>query len=1038
MKTIAGKIVACSGIWLLATCLVLPLSGFRAAISAPAISGVRADFTTNASCNICWATDQPATSQVEYWETGTGNTVRTPEDSGLVASHTVVLSGLDAGSAYRYRVASRDGGGNQSLSPEAAFTTTAARAGSSEYYGQWANGLPDGEDFFPLAVWLQSPGNAPEFKGIGINTFVGLWQGPTEAQLGSLNAQGIYTVASQNAIGLTSPNNAVVRSWLHQDEPDNAQWNEGTSSWGPCVAPGVLIDLYKGWKAADGSRPVMLNFGQGVSNMGSDGMGWYGRWYLDDIGGKDYSVPSGNYSLYYTEASEGADIIAYDIYPVTSPDSWVSGRLEYVSQGVHNLVDWTGGRKQVWNCIETTHIDNATARPTPAQIRSEVWMSLIAGSSGIVYFVHEWQPSFREDGIFRYDDAAAAVAAVNSEITALAPVLNSPTLAAGAAVTSSVPVDVMVKEHGGYTYLFASSLGSGATAAALDVAGLDQGTVEVLGEGRQLIMAGGTFQDDFAGYGVHLYRISPIAVTVPDAPSGLQANPVTSTRIDLDWADNSDNEGGFRIERAPDSGGAAGTFAEAAYVGPGATSWSDTGLAPGTTYYYRVCAYNAGGDSAYSNTVQAATPAEPPEPEKTTLFFAEGYTGEGFVEYLCLGNPGAEDASAAITYLFPDGSTQGQEVEVPALSRATVCVNDQVGAGREVSVKVESDRPIVAERPIYFSYQGRWTGGHDTVAAASTSRDWYFAEGYTGEGFDEYICVLNPGDAGARLAFTFLTQEEGPVLKEGFEVPAHSRATFKVNDVLGTGYQASLSLSSDQPVVAERPMYFNYRSAWDGGHCVMGASSLAREYFFAEGTTRDGFEEWLAIQNPDPTGPISVHATYQFGPGQGGNLEKDYIVERGRRSTIFVPDEAGREKDVSIRLTSEDPFLAERPMYFNYHAAWDGGHCVIGASAAAEEWFFSEGYTGDGFHTWLCLQNPGSDEAVVEVTYLTPSGPLEKKRVSVPALSRLTIAVNEHAGGGLELSCRLRVVSGPGIVAERPMYFNYNGAWDGGHDVVGF
>ena len=47
----------------------------------------------------------------------------------------------------------------------------------------------------------------------------------------------------------------------------------------------------------------------------------------------------------------------------------------------------------------------------------------------------------------------------------------------------------------------------------------------------------------------------------------------------------------------------------------------------------------------------------------------------------------------------------------------------------------------------------------------------------------------------------------------GLTVPAHSRGTFKVNDLLGADYQASLELESDQPVVAERSMYFAYATA---------------------------------------------------------------------------------------------------------------------------------------------------------------------------------------------------------------------------------
>ena len=132
---------------------------------------------------------------------------------------------------------------------------------------------------------------------------------------------------------------------------------------------------------------------------------------------------------------------------------------------------------------------------------------------------------------------------------------------------------------------------------------------------------------------------------------------------------------------------------------------------------------------------------------------------------------------------------------------------------------------------MYFAYQGAWAGGHDVVGASSPADTWYFAEGYTGAGFDEWICVLNPGDAAADLTFRFQTQEEGEKVVTGFSVPARSRQSFKANDLLeGGSYQTSLALESTQPVVAERPMYFNYQGTggwgWIGGHCVMGASEL--------------------------------------------------------------------------------------------------------------------------------------------------------------------------------------------------------------------
>ena len=88
------------------------------------------------------------------------------------------------------------------------------------------------------------------------------------------------------------------------------------------------------------------------------------------------------------------------------------------------------------------------------------------------------------------------------------------------------------------------------------------------------------------------------------SPSSLTATAVSKSQINLSWTDNATNETGYMIERAPDVNGSPGTFAQIATVGPNATTYSNTGLWIYTTYYYRVWAYNAAGNSAYSNTCQ--------------------------------------------------------------------------------------------------------------------------------------------------------------------------------------------------------------------------------------------------------------------------------------------------------------------------------------------------------------------------------------------------------------------------------------------------
>jgi hypothetical protein len=81
---------------------------------------------------------------------------------------------------------------------------------------------------------------------------------------------------------------------------------------------------------------------------------------------------------------------------------------------------------------------------------------------------------------------------------------------------------------------------------------------------------------------------------------------LSSSQITLNWADNSNNETGFKIERSPD--GTTATFLQIGVVGANVTTYSDAGLLGGTTYHYRVRSNNAGGDSPFSNVARATTP----------------------------------------------------------------------------------------------------------------------------------------------------------------------------------------------------------------------------------------------------------------------------------------------------------------------------------------------------------------------------------------------------------------------------------------------
>jgi carboxypeptidase T len=106
------------------------------------------------------------------------------------------------------------------------------------------------------------------------------------------------------------------------------------------------------------------------------------------------------------------------------------------------------------------------------------------------------------------------------------------------------------------------------------------------------------------------------STTPPAAPTNLIATALSSTQINLTWGDSDSAEQGFKIERC--TGVGCIDFTQIATVEANVTNYSNTGLSASTSYSYRVRAFNASGDSDYSNTASASTPAAPLVPPAPT------------------------------------------------------------------------------------------------------------------------------------------------------------------------------------------------------------------------------------------------------------------------------------------------------------------------------------------------------------------------------------------------------------------------------------
>lgn len=371
-------------------------------------------------------------------------------------------------------------------------------------YSKWTHGPSTNDHDFPIAVWLQSPSNADRFKKLGINTYVGLWKGPTSEQLQTLERAEMKLICDQNAVARKHMDSSTIIGWMHGDEPDNAQSLPSGKGYGPPILPSIIQSDYQRLAAADPTRPILLNLGQGVA--------W------------DHYIGRGvrrDHPEDYPEYVKGCDIASFDIYPVVHESPEIVGKLEFVGHGVKRLCSWAGKNRIVWNCIECTHIENPAQKATPDQIRTEVWMALIHGSRGLIYFVHEFKPKFKEAALLEDRDQADAVGRINHEILDLAPWLNGPTLSDAVEVQanpkSAQSIAWIVKHRASdpkdtfdvYAVNESQTPTSVTFAIGREIAasGLN-GNVQVLQESRNLELREGRWTDAFRSYDVHRYRIT--------------------------------------------------------------------------------------------------------------------------------------------------------------------------------------------------------------------------------------------------------------------------------------------------------------------------------------------------------------------------------------------------------------------------------------------------------------------------------------------------------------------------------------------------
>lgn len=340
--------------------------------------------------------------------------------------------------------------------------------------------------------------------------------------------------------------------------------------------------------------------------------------------------------------------------------------------------------------------------------------------------------------------------------------------------------------------------------------------------------------------------------------------------------------------------------------------------------------------------------------------------------------------------------------------------------------------------------------------AVPANLTWYFPEGSVGNSFSEFITVLNPdATKQANVSITYLFQDK--VSKTvNHSVPANSRGTFSANDDLGIPASSpnqeaiSLIVASDIPIVAERPMYFNFLGVASGTD-VLGATHIDQTtFYFAAGDERQdstrNYQTFVTILNPSTSQTATVTATYYA----QGNVVGTKTIQVGpmKRGTTS-PADLNIHQQVAIKVTSDIGIVVERPLYFHDNIATAGGNTTgassaVGANKLGNDWLFAEGFTGQGFQEFIVLANftTSATTAHVKLEYL--NGQVQDVPVSVPAQSQVYFDVN-NANQHPNCSCQVTAShstdvtdADSAIVAERLMFFHFGAAGlSGGSDAVG-
>jgi hypothetical protein len=322
-----------------------------------------------------------------------------------------------------------------------------------------------GRPFFPVMLIDQCGPRAPQrAKALGVNLILNeTCQGISPKRQLAQVTPASFAVLPIHGQGIEG---TKLVGWTFPDEPDNNGWT-----------PARLEQTF-GFRA--GTPDGLVSF-----------LTLSGRFFRPL-----YGTTSVSPSVVHGFATL-PDVAGFDLYPLNHCDA----NLADVADAQRQFVALADDRP-TFQWIETGPIEPSYCggfQMTPQQLGAETWLAIIGGARGVGFFTHTWTPKHNAFDVS--PDLQLAIRRTAVAIRAVLPGLTGTTLMSSA----TNGVEVLARNGGNATYVFAVNTQSTTVSAQLSVPALKNGGAGLYGERRSVAVNGGTFTDTFPALGIHIY-----------------------------------------------------------------------------------------------------------------------------------------------------------------------------------------------------------------------------------------------------------------------------------------------------------------------------------------------------------------------------------------------------------------------------------------------------------------------------------------------------------------------------------------------------